>query len=246
MPAVHSAAWPAVLADAVRRAYIADARLQQLATVNGMSQAEVVASKLPDPGSVRSGDFGEIIAYIYLANAEGGTVIGPKKSRLKEARNRAAGFSDVVQFSFASWPTPSEADALVCAEIKAKATGGAYDPIGPAIDGMLHDRTSRLSKTLVWLRERAIADDIGSVTIPQLDRFIHVTENPPYIRQFKAVAVVCTSLVDTLLHAFVPPALPAGCALIVMDIPHLHHTYSAVYDAVHASVPTVVPPTGTV
>ena len=241
VPAIHSATWPAILADAVRRAYIADAKLEQLATANNMSQSEVLSSKLPNPGSVMSGDFGEIVAYIYLAGIQGGVIIGPKRWRLKADRTKSAPFSDIVQFTLASWPIPSDADAVVCAEVKAKATGGAFDPIADAIEGMEKDRTSRLARTLVWLRERAIADDIGAVTIPQLERFIHATGHPPYNRHFNAIAVICTSLVHGILDGFTPPTLPDNCALIVMDVPDLYHTYSAVFEAVQTSVPTAVP-----
>jgi hypothetical protein len=101
---------------------------------------------------------------------------------------------------------------------------------------MEKDRTSRLAKTLVWLRERAIGDDIGAVTIAQLNRFINATEFPAYIRHFRAIAVICTTLVGQVLGEFTPPALPDGCALVVMDVPNLRATYSAVYEAAHASV----------
>ena len=235
----HATTWPALLAGAVRRAYIADARLQQIAQANNMTQAAVLATKLPDPGSVMSGDFGEIVAYIYLAGVAGGAISGPKRWRLKADRTKSAPFTDVVQFTLATWPIPSDADAIVCAEVKAKSTASAFDPIGDAIEGMERDRTSRLTKTLVWLRERGIDADIGAVTLPQLDRFIHATDYPPYARHFNALAVICTSLVQSELDGFTPPALPDNCALIVVDVPHLHITYSAVFEAVHASVPAV-------
>jgi len=238
VPEIHSVTWPTVLVDAVRRAYIADPRLQQLAATNNMSQAEVLASRLPDPGSVMSGDFGEIVAYIYLAGAQGGTIIGPKRWRLKSDRTKPAPFSDVVQLTLASWPTATNADAITCAEVKAKSTGGAWDPISAAIGGMETDRTSRLTKTLVWLRERAISDDIGAVTIPQLERFINAIDYPPYDRHFNAIAVICTSLVNGILEGFTPPPLPDHCGLIVMDVPNLRGTYSAVFEAVQASVPS--------
>jgi hypothetical protein len=236
VPADHAALWPQALADAVRRAYIADHRLEELAARNGMSKAEVLASKLPDPGSVMSGDFGEITAYIYLASNVGTGVLGPKRWRLKYDRTKSAPGSDIVQLLMPAWPTASEGDSIICAEVKAKATAGNFDPIGKAIEGMTTDRTSRLAKTLVWLRERAIADDIGAVTIPQLNRFINATEFPPYSRAFHAIAVVCTTLVGQELRKFIMPTLPPCCALVIMDVPNLHETYSSVYEAAHASV----------
>lgn len=236
VPAAQAVEWPRVLADAVRRSYIADHKLEALATANGISKADVLAAKLPDAGSVMSGDFGEITAYVYLASRQGGAAIGPKRWRLKADRTKPAPYSDVVQLTLPGWPQATADDSLMCAEVKAKATASAWNPIAVAIEGMEKDRISRLAKTLVWLRERAIADDIGAVTIPQLNRFINATEFPAYIRNFRAIVVICTTLVEGLLDEFVPPTLPDGCVLVVIDVPNLHQTYSAVYDAVHASV----------
>jgi hypothetical protein len=188
-----------------------------------------------------SGDFGEIVGYIYLAAVNGGAVVGPKRWRLKEDRTKSAPYSDIVQLVLPHWPAPSVDDSLVCAEVKAKATSGSWAPLGAAIAGMNKDRTSRLSKTLVWLRERAISDDIGAVTIAQLDRYINAIEFPPYTRRFSAVAVICSDLVDHELDGFTPPALPADCALIVVDVPHLQETYTAVYEAAHTSVADAAP-----
>jgi hypothetical protein len=234
------------MANAVRRAYISDAKLADRAQANAISRTAVLATKLPNAGSVMSGDFGEIVAYLYLASNEGGGIIGPKRWRLKEDRTKSAPYSDVVQLVFPNWPHPSPNDSLICAEVKAKATAGAWAPIGAAVIGMNKDRTSRLSKTLVWLRERAVSDDIGAVTIPQLNRFINATEFPPYSRRFNAIAVICSNLVNQELSQFVPPALPQGCALIVIDVPHLHQTYTAVYEAVSASVPDPIRQAGMV
>lgn len=234
----HTAIWPQALADAVRRAYIADRKLQELAATNSMSQAEILANKLPDPGAIMSGDFGEIMAYIYLASCSGAGSYGPKRWRLKADRTKSAPYTDVIQLMIPKWPSATASDSLICAEVKAKATAGPFDPIGAALEGMAKDRTSRLAKTLVWLRERAIADDIGSVTIPQLSRFINATEYPAYSRAFHAIAVICTSLVGRELEKFAVPVLPPGCALVIMDVPNLRETYSAVYEAAHASVVT--------
>jgi hypothetical protein len=236
VPPGHSITWPVLMENAVRRAYISDERLEEIALANGIARAAVLATKLPGPGSVMSGDFGEIVGYIYLAAVNGGAIVGPKRWRLKEDRTKSAPYSDVVQFVLPHWPDPSADDSLVCAEVKAKATPGSWAPLGAAVTGMNKDRTSRLSKTLVWLRERAISADIGAVTITQLDRFIHATEFPPYRRRFSAIGVICSDLVDHELEGFAPPTLPADCALIVIDVPHLRETYTAVYEAAHVSV----------
>jgi hypothetical protein len=125
---------------------------------------------------------------------------------------------------------------LICGEAKAKATMGTFAPIPAAIAGSQKDRTSRLSRTLVWLRERALLQDIGAVTVDQLNRFINATEFPPCTREFHAIAVICSDLVETELANLVPATIPNGCALVVISVPNLQNTYTTVFEAAHSSV----------
>jgi uncharacterized protein DUF1837 len=236
--AAHAATWEGLLSDAVRRCYISDERLAAAAAAANSTQSAILAVLLPDPGSVMSGDFGEIVGYLYLASRQTGA-IGPKKWRLKQDRTKAAPHSDIVQFLLPQWPEASAQDRLVCGEAKAKATVGNFAPIPAAIAGSQKDRTSRLSRTLVWLRERALLQDIGAVTVDQLNRFINATEFPPCIREFHAIAVICSDLVETELANLVPATIPNGCALAVISIPNLHNTYTTVFEAVHQSVDAV-------
>jgi hypothetical protein len=231
------ATWAVVLRDAFRRAYISDQLLDQRAEVTQSPRAAILAAKLPNTGSVMSGDFGEIVGYLYLgAQPQGGVPIGPKRWRLKQDRTKSAPFTDVVQFILPQWPVASDADRVVCAEVKAKATASTFRPIGDAIAGSQLDSTSRLSRTFVWLRERSLlGDDIGAITLPQLQRFIDATDFPPYARQFHAIAVICTSLIANEL-TFVPTTIPQNCALVILSIPNLRETYTAVYQAVQDSV----------
>lgn len=239
-----AATWGMVLRDAFRRAYISDQKLLSSAQAAQQIRAVVVASKLPDAGSVMSGDFGEIVAYMYLASRNtAGPTIGPKRWRLKQDRTKAAPGTDIVQFMLPAWPNAGEQDRLVCAEVKAKATAGNFAPIPAAIAGSQQDSTSRLSRTLVWLRERALTDDIGAVSIQQLDRFINATEFPVYTREFHAIAVICTNLVEAEIATLVPEDIPAGCAVVVISVPSLRDTYTAVYEGVHASVVDAAPAT---
>ncbi|MDW5266092.1 MULTISPECIES: Hachiman antiphage defense system protein HamA [Acidobacteriaceae] len=232
-----AASWGGLLQDAVRRCYATDTYLLQRAQTTQLAPAQILASKLPDPGPVMSGDFGEILAYIFLASREGTTVAaGPKKWRLKETRTKAAPYSDVVQFVFHSWPVPNDQDRVICAEVKAKATNGASTPIPDALAGSQNDRTSRLAKTLVWLRDRAIGEDIGVVTVQELNRFIHATEHPQYAREHHAIAIICSGLVDAELATLVPQDIPEGCAVVVVSVPNLHQTYTTVYENVRNSV----------
>jgi hypothetical protein len=233
--AQHAATWDGLLCDAVRRCYISDRQLADAAEAKKASHGAIVAALLPDPGPVMSGDFGEIVGYLYLASRNVLT-IGPKKWRLKQDRTKPAPHSDIVQLVLPQWPQASPEDVLVCGESKAKSTAGNFSPITDAITGSQKDRTSRLSRTLVWLRERVLLHDIGSVTIDQLNRFINGTEFPSHTREFHAIAVICSNLVEAELATIVPANIPQGCALAVISVPDLQNTYTTVYEAVHGSV----------
>lgn len=152
----HAKGWTAVLGLPVRRCYVTDAVLAQRADELKVSQADIIAAKMPDPGSTMAGDFGEILCYMYQgAAAQSAAVVGAAKWRLKQDRTKPSPHSDVVHFLVPNWPTPSSDDAILCAEVKTKSTAGASTPIKSAIEDSKKDRTSRLAKTLVWLRERA-------------------------------------------------------------------------------------------
>lgn len=246
VPEACAAEWKARLPLALRRCYISDkslkARAQELEgevpeTVTER-QRDIIAAKLPDPGSVMAGDFGEIVAYIYQAAAAHPTpVIGPKKWRLKQDRRKPAPHSDVVQFVLPTWPAPSDQDEILCAEVKLKSTSsGSFSAIRSAIKGCETDRTSRLMRTLQWLKERALCEPVEAVRIAQLDRFINATADPPYKKRFRAIAIVRSDLVDTEL-ADAPKSKQPHFRLVVISIPDLHTLYNAVFAAAKEALP---------
>jgi hypothetical protein len=231
-----AATWVESLSDAIRRCYIADESLDQRVAATGVSKSEALAARLPDRGSVMAGDFGEILVFLYLATTEHPRpVIGPKKWRLKQDRTKPAPFSDVVQFVVPRWPQASEADCVLCCEVKTKSTPGNSTPIASAISDCERDRLGRLTKTLVWLRERALHEDLGTTTLAHLARFIDATDHPPAMKRFHAVAVVCASLLNDEV-AVVPDLGTAECTVVVIAVPQLQPVYEALFDAVHASV----------
>ena len=86
-------------ATAVRRCYISDQLLIEASAASGLAQSEVLASRLPDPGSTMAGDFGEILGYFYQSTkALPEFAVGVKKWRLKQDRTKPAPKSDVVHF----------------------------------------------------------------------------------------------------------------------------------------------------
>lgn len=220
----------------LRRCYITDEALDQAAALHGVTREEVLKSVLPDAGAVMSGDFGEVLTYFYQAARElPANAIGPKKWRVKQDRTKPAPKSDVIHFVMPNRPHASTADVVLCSEVKAKATAGGSKPIADAIVDCKKDRTSRLSSTLVWLRERAMTTDLGDVDIPLLNRFIDAVDNPPAARRFRAVAVICNTLLDDELVAAPADADPEF-TLVVISVPDLRTTYTAVYAAAIESV----------
>ncbi len=233
---LHVSTWADVLGAPVRRCYIEDALLDQRSQITGLPKSDLVAAKLPDRGSTMAGDFGEILVFLYHAAVEAGVdLIGPKKWRLKQDRTKPAPYSDVVHFVLPLWPESSANDRILCSEVKTKATNGDSTPIRSAIADCEKDRISRLAKTLVWLKERALHEDLGTTTIAHLERFLKATDHPEAQKQFRAVAVVCANLVDDEL-ADAPEEESTNCTVVVIAVPDLKQVYADVFDAVHASV----------
>lgn len=244
VPAETADGWAQELAAAIRRCYIDDDDLtnraaalrQELGGTLESRQATVIGAKLPDPGSTMAGDFGEIITYLFQAVRHHPQVaFGPKKWRLKQDRTKPAPYSDVVHFVLPHWPTPTEDDQLLCAEVKTKSTSGDSRPIQAAIADSAKDRTSRLAKTLVWLRDRAITHSLGTTTLAHLNRFIKATDHPEATKRFFAVAVVCSDLVEEELQD-APQTAPDGCSVVVVAVPTLKSVYEACFAAAKASI----------
>ena len=232
----HAAVWADVLGEPVRRCYIDDALLDARAAATGRPKLELVAAKLPDRGSTMAGDFGEILVFLYHAAVEQGVeLIGPMKWRLKQDRRKPAPYSDVVHFVLPHWPESSTDDRILCSEVKTKSTNGDSTPISAAIADCEKDRTSRLAKTLVWLKERALHEDLGSTTIAHLERFTKATDHPLAQKQFRAVVLISANLLDDEL-AEAPDEETTDHTVVVIAVPDLKQRYEEVFDAVHASV----------
>jgi hypothetical protein len=235
----HAQSWAARLGLAVRRCYVSDSIIDARALELGVEKGEIIAAHLPDPGPTMAGDFGEILVYFYQGTKElPGIALGPKKWRLKQDRTKPAPHSDVVQFVLPSWPRPSAEDVLLCAEVKTKSTKGRHNPIESAIRDGAKDRTSRLARTLAWLRERVMRDSLADVRLEQLERFINATEYPPAAKRFRAVAVICNSLVDEELKN-APDSATGEYTVVVIAVPDLKKTYSAVFRAAKDALPPV-------
>jgi hypothetical protein len=233
-----------LMSVAVRRCYIADnallSRSSELARSGGTVaewQAQVLAAVMPPPGSVMSGDFGEILSFTMLAaHFTDGRAIGPKKWRLKGDAAKPAPHTDIVQFVLPQWPNASASDELLCAEVKTKATASNdYHPIQDALRGCQRDRTSRLARTLLWLRQCELRSPLGSVTLDQLNRFINAVDFPAARKSFRAVVVICSTLWgEEKLR--MPSELDADCELLIIIVPSLQVAYTNIFAAARASV----------
>lgn len=229
--AASAAAFAEQLGVPVRRCYISDETLQERMTTTSATAQEIIATTLPDRGPTMAGDFGEILTALFQAASEHpGEVLDPKKLRLKHDRTKPASGSDVVQLILPYWPVASDEDRIICSEVKTKSTRRNSKPIESAITDSTKDSSGRLLKTLNWLKERALNTGLSTVTVAQLDRFIHPVDHPEARREFRAVAIIAASLVaDELVGVVAPPA--SERALIVISVPDLKANYELVYDA---------------
>jgi len=237
--ATQAAALPGALSLALRRCYLTDERVN--AQSAQFPPPQVIAAGLPSPGATMAGDFGEILTYFYqgttvLPNA----AIGLKKWRLKQDRTKPAPYSDVVHLVLPDWPNPSTKDAVLCSEVKTKSTSAPSSPIESSIEDCDKDRTSRLTKTLLWLRDRAVTGSAEGASYQQLNRFIDCAGLPVAGRQFHAVSVICESLVKAEL-ASVPGKASPNYTLVVISVPNLKTTYEAVFKAAMSAVPPPPP-----
>lgn len=229
-------AWRDKLGVALRRCYVSDAALESRAAATGRSLAELVAARLPDRGATMAGDFGEFVVFLYhAARAHPESPIGVLKWQLKQDRTKPAPYSDVVHLILPTWPAVSSADRIICSEVKTKSTAGKSRPIAEAIVDCEKDRLSRLARTLVWLRERALAGDLAAPTLDQLSRFIDATDHPEAGREYLATAVVAASLIPGELGD-APREEPTDYAVVIIAVPGLKDLYESVYAAA-ASAP---------
>ena len=233
--AAQAAALPGALGMALRRCYLTDERVN--AQSAHFSPTQVIAAGLPSPGATMAGDFGEILTYFFqgaavLPNA----AIGLKKWRLKQDRTKPAPYSDVVHLVLPDWPNPSANDAVLCSEVKTKSTSAPSTPIESSIEDCDKDRTSRLAKTLLWLRDRAVTGSAEGASYQQLNRFIDCAGLPVTDKRFHAVSVICESLVKAEL-ASVPSKASPNYTLVVISVPNLKTTYEAVFKAAMSAVP---------
>ena len=210
--------------------YISSNKLAERCEESGCTVKEVLEAKLPDPGSIMSGEFGEILSLCFLSHEMAVEVFDVPKWRYKQDRNMAAPKSDVVVL-FSSDDDAQE-DFVVCAEVKAKATANNnWHPVQSAVGGMMQDQISRLAKTLVWLKEKYIADEGTPQEIAYIRRFTGDAVKP-FKKEFMAIAVIDNSLLDDELRKEINlPDCEHDFEVVALGIDGLKPLYERVYAA---------------
>jgi hypothetical protein len=226
----HVEAFKGYLANVLPECYITHQHLKCRVEETGLDVSSILCNKLPDKGSVMSGDFGEILTLFFLNSECKSQTVPIKKWRYKQDRTKAAPHSDVViLYRKHNKKKVSKEDFVVCAEAKQKATNSAFNPIGSAIDGYQKDRNGRLARTLVWLKEKAI-DIEAKDFIDYIKRFTDLTK-VEYSRYFKATAIIDLNLLDDELTREIDlPEQNEHFEVIVLGIPDLKQFYETVFD----------------
>jgi hypothetical protein len=224
-----------ILPAPFRQFYVSDDELNRVHLSSLIPKNELVKLRLPNAGATMSGDFGEMLtAVMQGALAHPLEVIDPKKWRYKQDRTKPAPKSDVVQFVLPNWPDSSEQDRLFCSEVKAKALKGSSNPVASAIEDSRKDENGRLASTLSWLRERAIFYEEKEMVL-RLNRFIKADAHPEAAYEYRAVAVISADLVADEISS-ITKATIGNAVLIVVSVPNMKTTYSAVFDAIAETV----------
>lgn len=223
------------LPERFRNCYITDDDLRDRVANLEIAATEVIESCVPNIGNVMSGEFGEILSYYILMELYKPLQLdGPKKWIWKEDKNKPIQKTDVVLFNY-EVDNPSEEDLIVSAEIKSKATrSNSYDPIKNAIEGANDDYLGRLSKTLIWLKDRYIRDNDGE-SLRELKRFLNPVNYGTYKKHFKAVAIIDSNLLNEELERerdIDTDIIQDDFGLIIISINNLKNTYETTYEKV--------------
>jgi hypothetical protein len=194
----------------------------------GLCLSELLANKMPDKGSVMSGDFGEVLTLFFLGSERDEKTNLIKKWRYKQDRSKAAPHSDVIIFHRKSTKTASEKDFVICAESKQKSTESPFQPILKAIEGYESDKIGRLARTLVWLREKAI-DQESEQAIDYLNRFT-VDPTTKYSKYYKAVAIIDRDLLnDEITKTISLPEQNDEFEVVVLGLKDLKNLYETCF-----------------
>lgn len=224
------------LPKAFRGCYVSKKKIDKTIEKGEISKEEFISSFLPDVGNIKSGDFGEILSYFLMKEKNLPLILfGPKKWLWKVDRNKPMPYTDVVLF-YNKKASPTKDDFILSCEVKTKATPNkSTDPIQSAIDDSMKDSVSRLSKTLVWMRDRYIQKG-KSEKIKKLDRFINSVELIEYKKKFRAIVVIDEKLVESELEkGFKLPEIEDEIELLIVSVENLQGIYEETFNEIPRS-----------
>lgn len=150
------------LVENLPNCYITNENLAARMAATGLTAPQILQNKIPKPGSVMAGDFGEVTTLFFLGSEIDVAINNIMKWQYKQDRTKAAPHSDVIILHRKDIEQASSNDFVICAESKLKSTKSVFCPIERSIEGYESDKTGRLARTLVWLKEKEI--DHGSLS----------------------------------------------------------------------------------
>lgn len=213
--------------------YLSDDDLNWRVSNFSTNRFDEIKEKIPDNPVIMSGEFAEILGfylipekYIPLSN------LRPPKWRWKESRNIPAHFTDIILFNRVNETIPSNQDAIISIESKARAgkPNTNESALEKAIKDALKDSISRLAESLFHLKTK-YKDDKNIEAINKLERFIDAAKHPPYEKHFKAVATVDNNFSEIHINNVqtIPSGIQNSFEVILVRLENLKEGYETTY-----------------
>ena len=193
-----------------RDAYLSEEKLQSLTMKYGTTRADEIKERIPDPGEVMSGDFGEILSFylareIWVPEAN----IFPMKWRFKDKKKAPSNYTDIILFKLSDVNAFNPDDAMYTFEVKTRATaisststykvhkkkayitykdGKKECTLLEAVCDANKDAIERAAETIPYLKTRCKDLDLDEL-YHQINRFSNPVAHP-YLKEHHAVAVI--------------------------------------------------------
>lgn len=233
-----------------RRAYLSDERLDKIEAKKQNSRKEIINRRLPDPGDVMSGDFGEILTY-YMATELWSQDVNykPMKWRFKDDPKKASPKTDVILFRFVNDVNhPDANDRLITYEAKAhaKPISGKYrvhvqKPSITYKDGKYccsfvdavfdadRDRASRAAESIIYLKNKA--EDTDDDEFMEVLKRFEYGYTIPYDAEYNAVAIIESSDIDNQISRMPKDLMTTFPDIVLYCIPikNMQQVYEAVF-----------------
>ena len=164
------------------RCYIDPSHLHTLAESQGDSPAKLLEDQiLPDSGTMKSGDSGEILARSVLRERGDLPVFPVYRWRSRSKRDDTVRGPDLLGYVISDFEQPSDEDVLYICEVKTRASTIKPSIVLDAFQGATENYISDLKNHLFFARQKLLqqGDEEGEL---RLSRFAH-PHNHPYIRR---------------------------------------------------------------